>query len=60
MLFKCVMFQIVQKYRLRFADGYQYPPRIQHFPFAKPADNLPLVLTSLASVAGRTSSCWLH
>lgn len=44
MLFKCVMFQVLQKYRLRFADGYQFPSRIQHFPFAKPADNLPLML----------------
>lgn len=44
MLFKCVMSQVLQKYRLRFASNRQVSSRIQHFPFAKPTDNLPLIL----------------
>ena len=44
MLFKCVMFQVLQKYRLRFVPGYSFPARIQHYPFPKVADNLPLLL----------------
>lgn len=44
MLFKCTLSRMLLKYRFRFAKPGQYPSRIQHFPFAKPMDNLPLVL----------------
>jgi cytochrome P450 len=44
MLFKCTMAQLLLNYRIRFAKADQFPSRIQHFPFAKPMDNLPLVL----------------
>lgn len=47
MLFKCVLTNLLPRYRLRFADGHPFPGRIQHFPFAKPMDNLPLVLEKL-------------
>jgi cytochrome P450 len=48
MLFKCALAKILLSYRIRFAKPDQYPGRIQHFPFAKPVDNLPLVLEPLA------------
>ncbi|KZX55136.1 hypothetical protein A3709_09110 [Halioglobus sp. HI00S01] len=44
MLFKCTLAQLVMRYRIRFAKTDQFPGKIQHFPFAKPMDNLPLVL----------------
>lgn len=47
MLYKCVLSQILLKYRFRFASEDQFPGRVQHFPFAKPMDNLPLVLERL-------------
>jgi len=47
MLYKCVLARILLSYRFRFADPGQFPGRIQHFPFAKPMDNLPLVLEKL-------------
>ncbi|MEP1469363.1 MAG: cytochrome P450 [Halieaceae bacterium] len=47
MLFKCALSHLVMNYRFTFASGSQYPSKIQHFPFAKPMDNLPLVLEPL-------------
>ena len=47
MLFKCGLAGMLRRYRFRFADESQYPSRIQHFPFAKPMDDLPLVLERL-------------
>ncbi len=47
MLYKCVLSRILLKYRFRFAKAGQFEGKIQHFPFAKPMDNLPLVLESL-------------
>ncbi len=44
MLFKTTLARLLLSYRLRFAREDQYPSRMQHFPFAKPFDNLPLVL----------------
>lgn len=44
MLFKCVMSALLRKYTLSRPAGYSFPGQIQHFPFPKPADNLPLVL----------------
>ncbi|MEH6636221.1 MAG: cytochrome P450 [Halioglobus sp.] len=48
MLFKAALSTLLLNYRFRFADDKQYPGRIQHFPFAKPMDNLPLLLEPLA------------
>lgn len=47
MLFKCVLADLLPKYRLKFIDGYRYPAKVQHFPFAKPLDDMPLVLEKL-------------
>ena len=47
MLFKCSLAGMLRNYRFKFADDKQYPSKIQHFPFAKPMDNLPLVLEKL-------------
>ncbi|HCS28220.1 MAG TPA: cytochrome P450 [Spongiibacteraceae bacterium] len=47
MVFKCVLADILPKYRLKFIDGYQYPAKVQHFPFAKPLDDMPLILEKL-------------
>jgi cytochrome P450 len=47
MLYKCVLSRILLKYRFRFAKEGQFEGKIQHFPFAKPMDNLPLVLEPL-------------
>ncbi len=47
MLFKCVLADLLPRYRLKFIDGYQYPAKVQHFPFAKPLDDMPLVLEKL-------------
>ncbi len=44
MLFKCTLSSLLLNYRFQFAKPEQYPSKIQHFPFAKPMDNLPLVL----------------
>ena len=47
LLFKTTLARLVLSYRLRFARQDQYPSRMQHFPFAKPFDNLPLALEPL-------------
>jgi len=47
MLFKCVLSSLLQNYRIDFPAGRPYPAPVQHFPFAKPMDGLPLVLTRL-------------
>ena len=47
MLFKCALSHLLLNYRFSFASASQYPGKIQHFPFAKPMDNLPLVLEPL-------------
>jgi len=47
MLYKCALSAILRRYRFSFVSPDQYPGRIQHFPFAKPMDNLPLRLEAL-------------
>ena len=47
MLYKCVLAETLKNYRFTFAKADQYPSKIQHFPFAKPMDDLPLVLEPL-------------
>ena len=48
MLFKCVLSRLLLKYRFSYCDAGQSGGRIQHFPFAKPVDNLPLRLERLS------------
>jgi cytochrome P450 len=48
MLFKCTLSSLLLKFRIRFVKEDQFPSRMQHFPFAKPMDNLPLVLEPIA------------
>ena len=47
MLFKCTLSEMIKKYNFKFASKDQYPSKMQHFPFAKPADDLPLELSPL-------------
>jgi cytochrome P450 len=47
MLYKCVLSRVLLKYRFKYRDENQFAGKIQHFPFAKPMDNLPLVLEKL-------------
>lgn len=47
MLFKATLAKMLLSFRFKFAKPGQYPSRMQHFPFAKPMDNLPLVLEPL-------------
>ncbi len=44
MLYKCALAGILRRYRFTYAKPGQFEGSIQHFPFAKPMDNLPLVL----------------
>jgi cytochrome P450 len=48
MLYKCVLSRLLLKYRFTYAQPDQYAGKIQHFPFAKPMDNCPLVLERLS------------
>lgn len=48
MLFKAALSQLLLKYRFSYAKPDQYAGKIQHFPFAKPMDNLPLRLEPLS------------
>ena len=47
MLFKAALSRMLLTYRISFAKADQYPSRMQHFPFSKPMDNLPLKLEPL-------------
>jgi hypothetical protein len=44
MFFKCVLFQTLKQFRVTFVDETQRDGKIQHVPFTKPKDNLPLIL----------------
>jgi cytochrome P450 len=48
LLFKATLGKLLLSYRFSFASSGQYPSRMQHFPFAKPMDNLPLKLERLS------------
>ncbi len=48
MLYKCVLSRMLLKYRFRYRRPEQVNGRILHFPFAKPRDNLPLLLEPLS------------
>jgi cytochrome P450 len=53
MLFKCTLASLLLKYRFRFVDSGQFPGRMQHFPFARPMDKLPLQLMPLGASSHR-------
>jgi len=44
MLFKCVLFQTLRQFRVKFVDEAQANKTIQYLPFPKPKDDLPLIL----------------
>jgi cytochrome P450 len=47
MLYKCIIFQVIQKYQFSLPDGYPMPTDNSNFmwvPMPKPKDNLPLIL----------------
>jgi|TARA_B110000902_G_scaffold266897_1_gene356744 cytochrome P450 len=48
MLFKCVLANMLQKNRISFGPDNEYPSKLQYFPFAKPIDNLPLIIEPIA------------
>lgn len=45
LLFKCTFTGLIRKNRFRFPGEDYFPAKLQHFPFAKPVDDLPLVIT---------------
>lgn len=47
MLFKAVMSRMLLRYEFSYPEGYDYPSGIQHFPFPKPSDHVPLVLKKI-------------
>ena len=47
MLFKCVLFQLLRNYRFELPSGYPDNPPMQHVPFPKVKDDLPLLLRPL-------------
>ena len=44
MVFKCVSFQVIKQYHIKFADESQRNAPMQYFPFTKPKNDLPLIL----------------
>lgn len=44
LLFQCTFAELVRQCRFSFVREGYYPTRMQHFPFAKPLDDLPLQL----------------
>ena len=47
-LFKCVLFQLLRNYRCELPEGYPEHPPMQHMPFPKVKDDLPLRLRPLS------------
>ena len=46
MLFLLTFREVLGKYRIEFAEDGYFPAKLQHFPFTRPLDNLPLKLVS--------------
>lgn len=44
LLFKCTFAEMIRRCQFGFVRDDYYPARLQHFPFAKPVDDLPLQL----------------
>jgi cytochrome P450 len=47
MLFKCVLFQTIKNFRVKFVQEAQATGKIQPLPFPKPKDDLPLILSKV-------------
>ena len=45
MLFKCVLFQTIKQFRVKFVNETQAVGKIRYLPFPKPRDGLPLILS---------------
>lgn len=45
MLFKCVLFQTIKQFDIKFVNESQAKGKIQPLPFPKPKDDLPLILS---------------
>ena len=46
MLFLLTFRQVLSKYRIEYAKPGYYPAKLQHFPFTRPLDSLPIRLVS--------------
>jgi hypothetical protein len=46
MLFLLTFREVLGKYQLEFAEEGYYPARLQHFPFTRPLDSLPVSLVA--------------
>jgi hypothetical protein len=46
MLFQLTFRELIEKYRIEFAEDDYFPAKLQHFPFTRPADSLPLRLVA--------------
>lgn len=45
LLFKCTFAELIRQCRFEFVSDHYFPAKMQHFPFAKPVDDLPLKLS---------------
>ena len=46
MLFLLTFRELIGKYQIEYAEEGYFPAKLQHFPFTRPLDNLPLKLVS--------------
>jgi hypothetical protein len=44
MLFLLTFREVLSNYRIEYAKKDYYPAKLQHFPFTRPLDNLPIRL----------------
>jgi cytochrome P450 len=44
MLFLLTFRELIGKYQIEFAEEDYFPAKLQHFPFTRPLDSLPLCL----------------
>jgi cytochrome P450 len=45
LLFKCTFAELIQQCHFEFSRENYFPTKLQHFPFAKPLDDLPLLIS---------------
>ena len=46
MLFLLTFRELIGKYRIEFAEDGYFPAKLQHFPFTRPLDSLPVRLVA--------------
>jgi len=56
MLFLLTFRQVLSKYRIEYAKPGYYPAKLQHFPFTRPLDSLPIRLVPRTDQATKTSA----